>query len=68
LARSRGKGYNKLLLGKETVSTDTEFEGISDATEKKKAKELRDLNKLAYEDLILSIDGKKDYGRVALIL
>jgi hypothetical protein len=26
---------------------------------------LRDLNELAYEDLILSIDGKKDYGRVA---
>jgi hypothetical protein len=38
LARSRRKGYKKILLGKETVSTYTEFKAISDATEKKKAK------------------------------
>jgi hypothetical protein len=39
-ARSRRKGCKKILLGKETVSTDTEFEALSEATAKKKAKEL----------------------------
>jgi hypothetical protein len=64
-ARSRRKGYKKILLGKATVSTDTEFEALSEATPKKKANKMRDLNKLAHEDLILSIDEKKDSGRVA---
>jgi hypothetical protein len=65
LARSTRKGYTKILLRKATVSTDTEFEALSEATPKKKAKELRDLNELAYEDLILSIDRKKNSSRVA---
>jgi hypothetical protein len=40
LARSRKKGYKKILLGKATVSTDMEFEALSEATANKKAKEL----------------------------
>jgi hypothetical protein len=63
LARSRRKGYKKIIFSKATVSTDMEFEALSEAP-KRKAKELRDLNELAYEDLILSIDGKEDSGQV----
>jgi hypothetical protein len=37
LARSRRKGYKKILFGKETASADTEFKALSEATAKKKA-------------------------------
>jgi hypothetical protein len=36
LARARRKGHKKILLGKETVSADAEFEAISDDAERKK--------------------------------
>ena len=60
LARARRKGYRSILLGNEQLPSDSE-----DVSKDKKKQKLRNLNELAYEDLILSIDGSSDSGRVA---
>ena len=63
LAQARRKGYKDILTGKETVPNDNAPTPLSDADDK-----LRKLNELAYEDIILSMDGSKTTGRVALRL
>ena len=63
LARAKRKGYKGLLLGK--VEIPKENEDINDDKEKIKIKQL---NELAYEDLLLSIDGNKPSGRTAFSL
>ena len=69
LARARRKGYKKILLGKEKVPDDaTDLNAIIDADEKKKKEKLRELNEDAYEDLILSINGETEVGRVVFQL
>ena len=64
LAQARRKGYKKILLGEEVVPDDAEnLDAIINQNEKKKEK-LRELNEDAYEDLILSIKGETEIGRV----
>jgi len=63
LARARRKGYKEILLGIEKAPKDNATTPLS--TEEQK---LKDLNTLAYEDIILSIDGDKVNGRVAFRL
>jgi len=57
LARSQRKGYKGILQGTEKRPTETGA--------KLTKKQYDTLNELAYEDLILSIDGNTDAGRVA---
>ena len=63
LARARRKGYKDILLGVETAPKDSAASPLSSADEK-----LKELNTLAYEDIVLSIDGNKPNGRVAFRL
>ena len=64
LARARRKDYKKILKGTAIVPSDSESIDASTTAGKEKQK-LRELNELAYEDLILFIDGTTDAGRVA---
>ena len=66
LARARRKGYKDILKGKVSVPTDDEL-GASNlsADEAKKLKRNRELNDVAYEALLLLIDGKSQSGKVA---
>ena len=59
IARARRKGYKEVLIGKKAVPPD------SVEIETKDEKLLRDANNVAYEDLILLIDGEQAAGRVA---
>lgn len=68
LARARRKGYKKILLGTVQVPEDSlDLSGL-EAIEKKEKEELRELNEEAYEDLILSISGDTEVGRVVFQL
>ena len=64
LARSKQKGYKNVLLGRENIPDDSATIDKSTATGKADAK-LRELNELAYEDMVLFIDGNSDAGRIA---
>ena len=69
LAQARRKGYKVILLGKEVVPEDGEdLTTITNAEEKKKKEKLRELNEDAYKDLILSINGETEVGRVVFQL
>ena len=69
LARARRKGYKKILLGKETVPDDSmDLSAITNADDRKRMEELRELNEDAYEDLVLSINGETETGRVVFQL
>jgi len=66
LARARRKGFKDILRGKETVPSDGDFAKADLLNEEgKRMKKLRDLNDLAYESLLLMIDGKSQGGKVA---
>ena len=66
LARSRRKGYKSILQGKAVVPPDSlSLASIADTDSRKEKQKLRDLNEEAYEDLILSINGDSESGRVA---
>ena len=58
MARARRKGYKEILTGNTKVPYDDKT-GLSDAEIK-----LKELNTIAYEDLVLLIDGSKPTGRV----
>ena len=64
LARARRKDYKKVIVGTANVPSDSVTIDSSTAIGKEQ-KRLRELNELAYEDLILFIDGTTDAGRVA---
>ena len=64
LARAARKKYKDVLLGKTEIPKSTDIAAASTAEARKK-KETRELNELAYQDLILSIDGTTKAGRVA---
>ena len=64
LARAARKRYKDVLLGKMEIPKSTD-EFTATTTEGKKKAEIKDLNELAYQDLILSIDGTTKAGRVA---
>ncbi len=59
LARARRKGFKDILKGKVTVPTDDEMNASNlSADDLKKMKRIRELNDVAYEALLLLIDGK----------
>ena len=70
LAQVKCKGYTKLLLckkdqvGVDRISTVDEYDAAvgTSEEEKKKVMKLGELNELAYEDLILSINGNTTSG------
>ena len=68
LARARRKGYKKILIGKVKVPSDSEDFSSESATVQKEKTELREKNEEAYEDLILSIAGDTEVGRVVFQL
>jgi hypothetical protein len=74
LARAKRKGYKNILLGKTKVPRDavdiTKNEDGTRATSKEieERKNLRKLNEEAYEDLILSVEGTTEAGRVVFQL
>eukprot|EP00956_Cyclotella_meneghiniana_P039716 scaffold177807_cov69-Cyclotella_meneghiniana.AAC.1 len=74
LARANRVGYKKLLLGDETVPTESEIKAINGkaadqvTVDDEKKLELFEKNERAYEDLLLSIDGESKQGRVAFNL
>ena len=64
LARGRKKGYKDILLGKTNVPSaiDADDDEVTLSEEDKKT---RELNEEAYIDLVLSINGETEAGRVA---
>ena len=67
LARARRKGYKDVLTGKVKIPSDSE--SIDETTDDGKAKKkARLMNELAYEALVLLIDGETDVGRVAFAI
>ena len=69
LARANRKGYKGILLDEEEVPNDeVETDLIEEDDERKKQSELKKKNQEAYEDLVLSIDGESDTGRVVFQL
>ena len=66
LARARKLGFKDILTGKEKVPNDTEAQGLSTTRTADKPKlDSRAANEKAYEDLLLSIDGKTTKGKIA---
>jgi len=63
LARARRKGYKGILTGSIKAPKDNVRTQLTEEQEKNK-----ELNTIAYEDIILSIDGNKATGRVAFRL
>lgn len=70
LARAKRKGYKKLLLGTEKVPTQEQIELAETSTSApdKKIIKLGELNELAYEDIVLSINHTSSAGKVAFSL
>jgi hypothetical protein len=66
LARARCKGYRDVLLGKDNTPSDAD-EPAATATQAEKDvyNKVRKLNDLAYEEMILCIDGTTKPGKVA---
>ena len=65
-AKARRKGYLDILRGNVEVLNDEKFEKLKgNETNCAELKEARELNELAFEDLVLSMDTKKGPGRIA---
>ena len=64
------KGHTNLFLGKVKIPTQDELTAVEDggSDSDKKVPKIGDLNKLGYQDLILSINGESTAGRVAFNL
>ena len=69
-ARGRRRGYAKLLSGAAKIPTQAEIElaELGTSEEDQKILELAELNELAYEDMLLSIDTDTKAGQVAFDL
>ena len=64
LAKAKRYGFKDILLGKLSISkVDDVFDEISE--EGKKMTKVIELNEIAYTELILSIDVKASYGKIA---
>ena len=64
LIRARRKGYKNILTG--TVKAPKESETIDESTDEGKIKAvLKESNLIAYEDLMLSMNGEYETGKVA---
>ena len=70
LVRGKMKGYKNMVIGKEKILTNDEFELalLGSAKEDKAVKKLGELNEEAYEDIILSINHTSNMGKVAFSL
>ena len=70
LARSKRRGYKRLLIGKDTVPTAEDYESAVAKNDKSRDNmiKLNDANKEAFEDIILSIDHTSKQGKVAFSL
>ena len=74
MARANRIGYKKILEGKSTIPSQTEYEtaeakDTKDRTnDDKMTSDNYRLNEKAYEDLLLSIDGETKTGKVAFNL
>jgi hypothetical protein len=78
LARANRLGYKKLFLGEEAIPTEAEIQAINNrlalglpnqvTANDETNLDLYQLNERAYEDLLLSIDGESNQGRVAFNL
>ena len=67
LARGKRKDYKKLLLGKERIPTQSEYEKAVTDGNKEQIK-IGDLNEEAFEDIVLSINHTSRQGKVAFSL
>jgi hypothetical protein len=64
LAKSRKKGYKQILQGRELApEEETDLSQINDKAVRKRMELVRELNKDAHEDLLLSIDSSTATGR-----
>ena len=70
LARSKRRGYKRLLIGKDTVPTAEEYENAVAKNDRSGDNiiKLNDANEEAFEDIILSIDHTSKQGKVAFSL
>lgn len=70
LARAKRKGYKSLLVGKEKVPTQDQYDlAILGTSEVDKATTKRaELNEEAFEDIILSINHTSSHGKIAFSL
>ena len=70
LARANRKGYKKLLTGTTPIPTITQFEASEDEANDAKKTIVKNwnLNELAFEDLLLSINTKTSSGTTAFNL
>ena len=64
LAKASKKGFAKVLTGIIKAPKDSEVLDPNNAANKEKI-DIREQNKLAFEELILSIDTSKDKGKIA---
>ena len=67
LAQGKRKDYKKLLLGKERIPTQSEYEKAVTDGNKEQIK-IGDLNEEAFEDIVLSINHTSRQGKVAFSL
>jgi len=67
LARARRKGFKDVLLGTIPIPQDSEKLDLN-TDEGKAKKNARDMNELAYKELVLSIDTSTSPGKVAFQL
>src|SRR6056300_127745 len=68
LAKANRKGFKKVLLGSEKVPKDDELNADVTSSERKEQERIREANEMAYEELLLSIEGTSKTGRVAFNL
>ena len=70
IACANMKGYKTLIEGKEIISTETEYEEAekSGASDKEKILKLSRSNKLALEDILLSINCSMSSGKIVFNL
>jgi hypothetical protein len=64
LAKARRQNFSNVLLGKGKIPK-TDEDNTKDSEEGKMSRIPADINELAYTELILSIDNKTIYGKVA---
>ena len=62
LAKAREQGYAKILNGKESVPTDTEYNGYESGKNEDEKKSY-EKNQKAFDALLLSMDVEKSEGR-----
>ena len=70
-ARAKRKGYKNMLIGREMIPTESEYQGAiarPDTADSKDIKKRSELNEEAFEDSILSINHMTKQGKVTFSL